>query len=279
MCLIWISVTKQDPTGLSQKTPTHILHLPFVCRKTSAKNKWEKTQKEENSQVRWNNNTLAIKQSQGPLVLPQRSIDNVLSHILWAIFKMLKPSPGGRNSLYASPKQVEPRWIRTEGWGCWLPITSPPANQNNVHELITSSSSNTRLLNTRSRVAHTTLRALALCGSPCLAKQWNFLPTSPQTPSLGFNLKPVHWSRILAALITTHGYKREYLMLQPGEVLAHNRGSGNKNKEMVFTHRREDALESRAPWIKTGMRTQLTWGSVSFSDLTTTPSLSGGLSE
>ena len=70
MCLIWISVTKQDPTGLSQKTPTHILHLPFVCRKTSAKNKREKMQKEENSQVRWNN-SLAIKQSQGPLVPPQ----------------------------------------------------------------------------------------------------------------------------------------------------------------------------------------------------------------
>ena len=133
---------------------------------------WEKTQKEENSRARWNN-TLAIKQSQGPLVLPQRSIDNVLSHILWGIFKILKPSPGGRNSLYASPKQVEPRWIRTEGWGCWLPITSPPANQNNVHELIMSSSSNTRLLNTQSSVGHTTLRALALCGSPCLAKQWN----------------------------------------------------------------------------------------------------------
>ena len=51
----------------------------------------------------------------------------------------------------------------------------------------------------------------------------------------------------MAAVITTHGHKREYLMLQPGEVLAHNRGSGNKNKEMVFTHRREDALGSRAP--------------------------------
>ena len=42
MCLIRISVTKQDPMGPSQKTPTHILHLPFVCRKTSAKNKCER---------------------------------------------------------------------------------------------------------------------------------------------------------------------------------------------------------------------------------------------
>ena len=39
-------VTKQDPMGPSQKTPTHILHLPFVCRKSSPKEyveseKWE----------------------------------------------------------------------------------------------------------------------------------------------------------------------------------------------------------------------------------------------
>lgn len=165
---------------------------------------------------------------------------------------MLKSPPGGRNSLYASPKQVEPRWIRMDSWGCWLPITSPPASQNNVHKLIMSSSSNTRLLNTRSRVGHTTSSLwLPLPGKAMKL----FLPTSPQTRSLRFNLTPVHWSRILAALIITHGYKREYLMLQPGEVLAHNRGSANKNKEMVFTHRREDALGSRAPWIKTGMRT------------------------
>ena len=49
---------------------------------------------------------------------------------------MLKSPPGGRNSLYASPKQVEPRWIRMDSWGCWLPITSPPASQKDVQELI-----------------------------------------------------------------------------------------------------------------------------------------------
>ena len=29
-------------------------------------------------------------------------------------------------------------WLELEGWWCWLPFTSPPTNQKNVHELITS---------------------------------------------------------------------------------------------------------------------------------------------
>lgn len=44
------------------------------------KNKEEK----KNSQIGQNNKNLGIKQSQGPLVPPPRSLNNILSHILWA---------------------------------------------------------------------------------------------------------------------------------------------------------------------------------------------------
>ena len=51
------------------------------------------------------------------------------------------------------------------------PITSPPANQKNVHELIMSCSLNTvRLLTTHSRAGPTVLRAWGHCGLLCLAK-------------------------------------------------------------------------------------------------------------
>ena len=32
--------------------------------------------------------------------------------------------------------------LESEGWWCWLPLTSPPTNQKNVHELIMPSSLN-----------------------------------------------------------------------------------------------------------------------------------------
>ena len=60
----------------SQNIPPPIHCLCFVCRKTLVKEqlqseKQENAERKENCQARQNNNTLAIKPSQGPLVLPQ----------------------------------------------------------------------------------------------------------------------------------------------------------------------------------------------------------------
>ena len=45
------------------------------------------------------------------------------------------------------------------------------------------------------------LEGTGLPGLPLPGKAMKlFLPTSPQTPALRFNLTPVHWSQILAAL-------------------------------------------------------------------------------
>ena len=40
---------------------------------------------------------------------------------------------------WCAHKHVDPRPFGTEGWWCWLLLTSPPTHQKNVHELITPS--------------------------------------------------------------------------------------------------------------------------------------------
>lgn len=60
------------------KTPVpSVLCLPLLCRKTSAKEyilsaKWENAERNETSQTREDNNSLAMKQSVQPLDPPQR---------------------------------------------------------------------------------------------------------------------------------------------------------------------------------------------------------------
>ena len=107
---------------------------------------WEKPKRKENSQTRQNNNSLAIKQSL--LVSPQG-----LEIILWAIWFELF-------CRYWNPHQVEDilfiacylkAWrisdqLESEGWWCRLPLTSPPTNQKNVHELITIPESHSLIL-------------------------------------------------------------------------------------------------------------------------------------
>lgn len=106
------------------------------------------------------------------------------------------------------------------------------ASQNNVHELIMSSSSNTRLLNTRSGW----VIQLALCGSPAWQSNETLSSCFTPNPVFEFNLTPVHWSRILAALIITW-IQRNTWCYSLGKFWHIIRGSANKNKEMVFTQK------------------------------------------
>ena len=107
--------TKQDPLGPSQnKPPPHVLCLPSVCRNTLASWAFPEFQRvnliremrkcrKENTQTRQNNNSLAIKQSQGPLAASQG-----LQIIFWAVsFELF--------CTYWDPHQMEARRPQT-GW-------------------------------------------------------------------------------------------------------------------------------------------------------------------
>ena len=87
--------------------PHHVFNLPLVCGKTLAEQqiwleKWENADIKESSQMKPNNNSLVIKLSQGFSFSFSfsRVTDNILSQILWAVLKILKPSPGGRSQLH-----------------------------------------------------------------------------------------------------------------------------------------------------------------------------------
>ena len=63
------------------------------------------------------------------------AIDNVLSHVLWAVLQQLKLPPGEDvNCMLPISTQI-PDHLEPEGWWYWLLITSPPNNQKNVQEL------------------------------------------------------------------------------------------------------------------------------------------------
>ena len=65
-----------------------------------------------------------------------KTLDNSLSYVFWTVLQILKPPTGGVHCMLPTstntPDPLEPAW-----WWCWFPITSPPTNQKNVHELVT----------------------------------------------------------------------------------------------------------------------------------------------
>ena len=102
-----------------------------------------------------------------------------------------------------------------EGWWCWLPITSPPTNQKNSHELTTPCSLNTiKTLTTHiagvGGSGDTVLRALSCCWSPLAGKPIKlFFSTSPKTLSLWFSSVPVCTGQVWATEATIKVKSRE----------------------------------------------------------------------
>ena len=93
--------------------------------------KWRKGNRQKN-------NSLAIKQSQGPFSSFSRVIDNILSDILWVIFQYWNSYQVGEvNQMLPTSMFITPDWLESEGWWRWLPITLSPTNQKHTHKLIT----------------------------------------------------------------------------------------------------------------------------------------------
>ena len=85
--------------------------------------------------VKQDKNTLAIKQSQDLYSSSSGIIDNILSHVLWAVCRDWNPHQVEEVNCVLPTSTETPDWVGPEGCWWWLPITSPP-NEKNVHKLI-----------------------------------------------------------------------------------------------------------------------------------------------
>ena len=95
-----------------------------------------------------------------------------------------------KNQLYAAHKHVNPDWWESEGGWCWLPVSLPPTNQENVHELIMPCPSNTiRLLTPPSKGGGHSPWGLAFV--PLFAWPLKLLFLFPKTLSPCFYLRVV----------------------------------------------------------------------------------------
>ena len=103
---------------------------------------WENAERKENSQVRQNNNRLAIKRSRGSFSSSSRTIDNILSHNLEPFRRYWDPQQVEEVNCMLPTSTASPEPLEPKGWWCWLLETSSPTNQKNVHERITLSSLN-----------------------------------------------------------------------------------------------------------------------------------------
>ena len=90
------------------------------------------------------------------------------------------------------PQVCGPQTVGPESWWCWLPLSSPPAHQKNVHELITPYFYY-KTCHSLPQVGTLGLEGISLLCPPLPGKAVKLsFSTSPKTLSLRFDLASVH---------------------------------------------------------------------------------------
>ena len=133
------------------------------------------------------------------------AVDNILSHVLWAVLQQLKLPPGEDvNCMLPTSTQI-PGHLEPEGWWYWLLITSPPTNQKNVHELITLS------LNHYHKTSHypRQVRANSFEG---ISPLWRPLPSKAENLSFSTSPENCLWDLICCwGTQAKFGFKTKFL--------------------------------------------------------------------
>ena len=169
----WSSESPVWPSSTLRGPPRRELHTsPLLAFLSVAKLYLKisvRKHRKENSQARQNNNTSAIKQSQGPSVPPQ-GLQRIFGAISLSSFADTETPTRWKKLTACSPQACRPQ----TGWNqqiddanSWLPHHQP------IRSMPTSWShpEHIRLLTIPSRAGHAVLRALANCGPLWLAKQ------------------------------------------------------------------------------------------------------------
>ena len=148
-----------------------------------------------------------IVQPWGRVLVPPQGIHTTIS---WAVLQILKPLPVGEVNCVPPTSTQSPDGLEPEGWWCRLPVTSPPANQKNVHKLITPS------LSHYYKTPHYPLQ-VGTHSSEGISPLWPLLPgkatklffsTSPKTLSLKINSVSGYrgWIRLHEQVKSTENY-------------------------------------------------------------------------
>ena len=127
-----------------------------------------------------------------------KDIDKGLTHIPKLFLQEADP----HQMKTVDHKNIDPR-LESEGWWCWLPITSWPTSEKNVHELTTPCSLNHYYKSSHYPLQGRThrLKGISPLCPPLPGKAIKlFFSASPKTLSLRFNPAPVYRGWISATI-------------------------------------------------------------------------------